>query len=184
MAGKRLDGQQILMVIAPQQFRDEELTEPRDLFEGEGARVTVASTKVGTARGMLGAAVQADMTIDEAPSEDYQAVVIVGGMGSPDHLWDNQALHKLIEALYSHKKVVAAICLSGAVLARAGVLAGKKATVWPDEAAIKALTDGGAHYLKDHLVQDGTIITADGPEAAADFGSRIVEELAKVSFKV
>lgn len=180
MADKKLAGKNILMVIAPVQFRDEELLTPKEILEAAGATVDIASTRMGEAKGMLGAIVKPDLTIAESNAGKYQSVVIVGGMGSPSHLWNDTTLHKIITQINSNGGVVAAICLSGAVLAKAGVLHQKKATVWPDETAIKVLQEGQANYVKENVVADGNIITADGPEAATKFAELIVETMSHV----
>ncbi|MBX9879005.1 MAG: DJ-1/PfpI family protein [Candidatus Obscuribacterales bacterium] len=180
MADKKLAGKRILMVIAPEEFRDEELLTPKEILEAAGAQVDVASTRMGEAKGMLGAKVSPSLTVQDANASNYQGVIVVGGMGSPSHLWSDTSLHKIISHLNDKGEVVAAICLSGAVLAKAGVLRSKKATVWPDETAINVLKEGQAQYLKEHVVADGNIITADGPEAAKKFGETIVETLGRV----
>lgn len=181
MADNKLAGKRILMVIAPSEFRDEELLTPKEIFQRAGATVDVASTRMGEAKGMLGARISPVLTIADANPINYQAVIVVGGMGSPEFLWSDTKLHKIITDLNGNGHVVAAICLSGAVLAKAGVLRSKKATVWPDESAIKALSDNGAQYLNEHVVADGNIVTADGPEAAKQFGETIVELLSRVT---
>jgi protease I len=184
MAEKRLAGSKILMVIAPDQFRDEELLTPKQVLSDAGAEVTVASTKMGEAKGMLGASVSPDIILADAHAKDYHAVIVVGGMGSPQYLWHDQRLHALVKEMNRDGKVVAAICLSGAALANAGVLAGKRATVWSMPESIKALKDGKAQYVEEPVVQDGKIITADGPSAAQQFAETIVAELSKVKASI
>jgi protease I len=180
MAEKRLAGTKILMVIAPEQFRDEELFVPKSVFEREGAAVTVASTRVGEAKGMLGGKEKTSHIVSAAKADDYAAVVVVGGMGSPQFLWHDAPLRALLQEAHSQSKVLAAICLSGAVLANAGVLRGRRATVWAMPESLKALSDGKAQYVEEPVVHDGRIITANGPEAAQAFAEQIVSELAKV----
>lgn len=180
MADKKLTGKRILMVIAPDEFRDEELLTPKEILEAAGAQIDVASTRMGEAKGMLGCKFSPQLVIAEANADNYQAVIVVGGMGSPAHLWNDTSLHNIISRLNNAGHVVAAICLSGAVLAKSGVLKSKKATVWPDETAIKVLQEGQANYLKESVVADGNIITADGPEAAKKFAEQIVEALSRV----
>ncbi len=178
MAEKRLLGTKILMVIAQDQFRDEELAEPRKIFLDEGAEVVVASTAAGVAKGMLGARCQPDAQVCDVNPAHYDAIVIVGGMGSPTYLWENTTVHRLLQQMDKDEKVVAGICLSGAVLAKAGVLKNKEATVWPCTESLAALAEGEARYLKKPVVFDGRTVTAVGPEAAHDFGQTIVEKLA------
>lgn len=180
MTDNRLVGTRVVMIIAPEQFRDEELLTPQRELTDSGATVKVASTRQGEAQGMLGAKVTPELLVSNLRSEDYDAVVVVGGMGSPEHLWDDRSLHTLVRNMSSQGKVVAAICLSGAALAKAGILVGKQATVWPMPESLKALKDGKSNYVKQPVVQDGRIITADGPEAASSFAQTIIKELSKV----
>lgn len=184
MADKQLLGTKVLMVIAPEEFRDEELFEPQEYLNGKGAQVIVASTQSGEAKGMLGARVKPDTTIDKAQASDYHAIVVVGGMGSPQHLWHNEKLLSLLKQAYASGKVVAGICLSGAVLANAGVLQGRKATVWACDESLSALTQGKATYLKQPVVADGAIITAEGPQAATPFAEAVAGALTKLASKV
>jgi len=176
----RLQGIKVALVIAPEAFRDEELFVPRQKLEEAGAEAIVASTKVGEAKGMLGGTARAETTIKDLKSSELDAVVVVGGMGSPEHLWNNAELHNLVKELVSADKVVAAICLSGAALANAGVLSGKKATVWECPESVEALANGKATLVSEPVVQDGKFITANGPEAAEKFAESIINELSKV----
>lgn len=139
--------------------------------------MTVASTRPGTAVGMLGAKVPVDCTVQQADAAHYDGLAIAGGAGSPSHLWDSAPVLSLVKEVHRAGKPVAAICLSGAVLARAGVLQGKRATVYPAERAILELKRGGAAYVDQPVVVDGKIITASGPEAAAAFGAALLTQL-------
>jgi protease I len=177
MTNQPLNGNRVLMIIAPEDFRDEELLEPKQLLTEAGAKVTVASTREGEATGMLGARIKPDAIVDTLKASDYHAVVIVGGMGSPTHLWHHNHVHKLLKETQSAGRVVGGICLSGAVLANAGVLAGKRATVYATDESIAALSAGKAQYVTDHVVHDGTVVTADGPEAASEFGRTLIHAL-------
>lgn len=176
MPGK-LAGKQVLMVIAPEDFRDEEYLEPRKVFEREGAVVKVASTRVVKARGMLGVQVNVGSGLEGLKVQDYDAVVVVGGQGSPRHLWGSEALHQLLREASKAGKVVASICLSGAVLARAGLLKGKKATVFNAPEAVEEMRRGGADYAGDGVVNDGRIVTASGPDVARAFGEKVLEAI-------
>lgn len=167
----------VLMVIAPEQFRDEELLVPRGIYRNEGWQVDTVSTTAGTATGMLGAREEVAKTLDDVDETAYDAVSVVGGMGSPDHLWENTRLHTVLQSIYNRGGVVSAICLSGAVPAKAGLLSGKKATVWEDPTAIKALEDGGATYTGEPCTVDGRIVTANGPDAADAFGRAVVDQV-------
>src|SRR5512146_1381797 len=105
-----LSGKRVLFVIAPDQFRDEELLEPKRVLEAAGARTAIASTKTGVAAGMLGAKVMPQLLVRDAKPADYDAVVVVGGMGSPKHLWNHLPLLALVQDRAKAGKVVGAIC--------------------------------------------------------------------------
>jgi len=163
----------VLFVIAPERFRDEELLEPKRVLELRGATVTVASTRSGTAVGMLGAKVTPACTVQQADAAAYDALALAGGAGAPSHLWESEPLRNLVRAFHAAGKPIGAICLSPPVLARAGILAGKRATTFPADHAIVELKRGGATYVDDPVVPDGTIVTASGPAAATAFGETL-----------
>jgi deglycase len=167
----------VLYIVAPERFRDEELLEPKRLLEAGGATVTVASTRPGTATGMLGARIAVACTVQQADAAAYDALVLAGGAGAPLHLWDSEPLRALVRSLQAAGRPIGAICLSPPVLARAGILAGKRATTFPADRAILELKHGGAVYVREPVVQDGTIVTASGPEAATAFGETLARLL-------
>jgi len=163
----------VLMVIAPENFRDEEYQEPRAILEARGCAVTVASTRPGPAKGMLGMTVTPDTTLDQVVAKDFDLVVFVGGYGAETYYNHPTAQAIATETIRSGRPV-GAICVAPTILANAGLLKGKKATVW--ESQSKALIAGGAQYTARHVERDGLVITADGPTSAGLFG----EELARV----
>ena len=178
MAEKKLEGKKILMVISPTQFRDEEFFEPKRILEEDGATLVVASSSVRTCRGMRGGIVNADIAIADAKAEDYAALVVCGGSAVPEYLWNEKKLQELAAQIAASGKIVAAICLSTVVLARAKLLAGKDATVYFLPQAIEELKSAGANYVKQPLVVSGNMITAEGPAQAAEFGNTIRAALA------
>lgn len=175
---KQLKGKRVLAVIAPRGFRDEELAEPRQVLEALGAEVQIASTGKDACTGMLGAKVKPHLTLSEARAEDYDAVIVIGGQGSPQFLWDNPELRELLRRAAAAGKVLGGICLSGAVLARAGVLDGKQATVYQTPQTLEELDKAGARYVARHVVTDGNVVTAEGPASAREFGRELAKQLA------
>jgi protease I len=169
----------ILMVIAYKDFRDEEYFKTRQVFENAGAKIKVASNKIGEAIGAEGNTVETEILIKEARPEDYDAVVFIGGSGALTYI-DNEDSYKLAEETIYNKKILAAICISPVILAKAGVLEGKKATVWTsptDKSAVKILEENGAEFSDQPAVADGTIITGSGPGASKEFAMKVVEVL-------
>jgi protease I len=166
----------VLMVIAQNGFRDEEFFEPRDVLIKAGIEVKVASEEVGMARGKLGGTVMPDLTIGGAEVDDFAAVIFVGGQGTVVYL-DDPAAHKLAKDFFAAGKIVAAICMAPSILANAGLLRGKRATCTPGE--VENLKAHGVNFQDAAVVVDDKIITACGPEAARQFGEKIVELLKK-----
>jgi protease I len=167
----------VLMVIAPKDFRDEELFEPMAVFESNGLKVDVVSTTKGECVGMLGNKITVEKTIYDVSPDDYVAIVIVGGIGSKEYLWNNTRLIELVKEFYNQNKVVSAICLSPVVLARAGILKNKKATVYPAPEAIEELKKAGAIYEDRGVVVDGNVVTAKSPDYARLFGLEVLKAI-------
>jgi protease I len=178
MADAKLAGKKVLMVIPPKQFRDEEFFEPRKILESAGAAVTVASNAVRMCYGTQGGSVQATATIADSKAEDFDALVICGGPSAPDVFWNDKKLAETAAAMSAAGKVVAAISLSTVVLARAKLLAGKKATVYFLPQAIQELKTGGAEYVTDPLIVQEKLILAEGPTESQRFGQAISAALA------
>ena len=171
---KDLTGKKVLMVIAKKKFRDEEYREPRMVLEAAGAVITVASSSLNTAEGMLGLKVNPDVLIGDVKEGDYDGIVFVGGGGASEY-FDSPVAHKLARNFFEHGKLTSAICIAPATLANAGVLKGKRATAFPSSE--KALNAHGAIAIKDDVVTDGKIVTAVGPSAAKKFGEKLVDVL-------
>ena len=105
--------------------------------------------------------------------EDYDAIVIVGGAGSKEYLWDDEELRAMVKEAYNKNKVLAAICLSPVVLAKAGILEGKKATVFPYKEAIDELKKNGAYYVDENVVVSDNVITGRDTESTEEFSLKI-----------
>jgi len=165
----------VLLIIAPENFRDEELLHTKEELEKSGVETKVASTKTVEARGMLGARVIPDLKLDQVKVDEYDGIFFVGGSGSSTYFKDERALSIAAEAFKKGSKV-GAICIAPVILAKAGVLKGKRATVFPGE-YVKDLEKGGAIYTGKPVEADGNVITGNGPNAARDFGRFIAKSL-------
>ena len=164
----------ILIAVAPEKYRDEELAVPVAAFQKAGVAYDIASTRRGTCSGMLGAKTTATRMFEEIDPKQYGGIVIIGGSGSQTFLWNDDLLVNLAKYFYESKKIVAAICLAPVVLARAGVLKAKKATCFDSPAAVWEMKAGGAVLVNKAVVVDGWIITANGPAAAQEFAAAIL----------
>jgi protease I len=172
----KLQGKKILMIIASQNFRDEELFKPRELFIKEGMEVILASSSLETSRGMLGETAKPDILIGEVKVEEFDVIIFVGGMGSSEY-WDDPVAREIVKKTVSLDKLICAICIAPVTLANTGILDGKKATVFRSE--VKAIKKKGAIYTAKAVEVDGNIITAEGPQAAEEFGKTIINLLLK-----
>jgi protease I len=164
----------ILMVVAPRDFRDAEYSDPRKVFEEAGAQVKVASIQSGVAIGAEGAQINIDLTVGQVEPEKFDAVVFVGGPGMAEIIND-ESLQVLAKKFYGEGKITAAICVAPAILAQAGILQGKNATSW--SGVRETLEKGGASFSSKTVVVNGKIITAEGPTVAREFGEEIVKAL-------
>ena len=176
----KLKGKKIAMVIAFRDFRDAEYFIPADILAGYGAKIIPLSTKKGIAMGADGGDAEVLLTPEEFQAKDFDALVFVGGPGMAKELV-NQDFQRMAQAMVKAGKLLAAICIAPVLLAKAGILQGKKATVWSgpmDKAPISMLKESGADYQEKALVIDGLIITANGPGAAKDFGEALAKALA------
>jgi protease I len=164
----------ILMIIAPERFRDEELFVTKDELEKAGHATVIASSKKGICPGSRGGFATATIALAEVRTQDYDAVVFVGGGGAKLYFANEEAL-RIAKEMYQKKTVVAAICLAPVILANAGLLAGKNATVAGTEA--KTLEGKGARYTGPGVMVDGNIVTANAPKSSTLFGQKINELL-------
>jgi protease I len=167
----------ILIAISPEKFRDEELAEPIAALQKAGIEYEIASTRRGSCTGMLGARAIASLTFEDIDPQKYDGLVIIGGSGSPTYLWGDELLVQLARYFAESRKLVAAICLSPVVLAKAGALKGKNATYAETPASFREMKIGGAIISAKPVVVDGKIITANGPPASKEFAAALVKAL-------
>lgn len=169
-----LSGKKILMVVAPNNFRDEEAFEPKKILEEAGALVVIASSGVAQARGMFGRTLEVQEDISRVDTAGFDAIVFVGGSGASVYFNNSTALN-LAKNFSQAGKVIGAICIAPSILANAGLLTGKRATAFSSESG--NLIAKGAEYTGEAVTVEGKIITARGPEAATEFGKKLVEIL-------
>lgn len=172
MEREETNNKKALFVISPTNFKDEEYYIPKEILENNGIEVITTSLK-SEATSVKGKKKKIDVLLDSATT-DYDAIVFIGGPGAPIY-FENTKAHELAYEFYKQDKIVAAICISPVILAKAGILAGKKATVFPS--GKDELIANGANYIDKSVVVDENIITGDGPDAAREFGEKLVEML-------
>ncbi len=163
-----------LFIIAQQNFRDEELAIPQKILEDNGIKVDVASITTETAEGMFRTKVKPDLTVKDALNKSYDAIAVVGGSGSPV-LADYPEVLDIVKKQSDEKKIISAICIGPYILAKADILRGKKATVFFSAQSKSAFDKAGAIYTGENVTIDGKLVTANGPEAAEEFGNALVK---------
>lgn len=169
------------LIVASKDFKDEEYFVPREVLEKAGIRVVTVSDSEGKAQGADGGEVKADLTLDELRVEDFEIVAFIGGPGALDHL-DVEQSYEIAKRTLAKGKVLGAICIAPVILAKAGVLEEKEATVWSssmDKSSIETIEEQGANYHERSVVMDDRIITADGPESAKKFSRVLLHALTK-----
>lgn len=164
----------VLMVLAHNNFRDEEYTSARKALENAGARITTASTIKNGAAGIMGLRLAPDLLIDEVNPDDFDAVVFVGGTGSSQY-WHDVKAHEIAVSLNKKDNVVAATSHAPVTLAVAGLLKDKRAT--GHVTVFEKLKVQGAEYTGKKVEVDGNIITSSGANAAKEFARAIAQAI-------
>lgn len=167
----------ILLAIASSRFMDQEYTEPKKILENAGIECITASTIHGTCYGMHGEIVESDLSFEEVNPDEYDGIILSGGIGCQDEFWRNELLIDIVNKIGNKGKVAAAICLAPVVLAEAGLLAGKKATTFDTPASKRILSLDKAEVVADNVVIDGNIITAKTPFDSEAFGKAVLSIL-------
>jgi protease I len=167
----------VLIAIPPEKFRDEELMLPVTVFQEAGVKYELVSTHVGVVMGVLGKKAKVNRTFEDIllkGIDEYFALMIVGGPGTMVHLWNNTHLHELARIFNTKGKVVAAIDNGPIVIAKAGLLKKKEATVVPGQTIREMMIDD-AIIVNKPIVYKDKIVTANGHEVANEFAKLIVQ---------
>ncbi len=144
-----------------------------DLLRRAGIEVVTAGLKPGIVLASRGVQLVPDATLDVALQDDYDMVVLPGGMPGASHLKGDARIIALLKKMAAARKYTAAICAAPMVLAEAGILDGKQATCYPG--ALDSWS--GVTIRKDPVIKDGTVLTSRGPGTAMDFALALVEAL-------
>ncbi|MFH1816372.1 MAG: DJ-1 family glyoxalase III [Pseudomonadota bacterium] len=145
-----------------------------DLLRRAGIEVVSAGLKPGVVKASRGVQLVPDLTLDSALQDDYDMVVLPGGMPGAAHLKSDPRILRLLKDMAAAGKYTAAICAAPMVLAEAGVLEGRQATSYP------GFLDGlpGVTVSAAAVVRDGKVLTSRGPGTAMDFALALIETLA------
>ena len=165
-----------MKVVVPlaEGFEEIEFSTIVDILRRAGIAVTVAGLKEEGINGAHGIRVTPDTLIDKVSADDFDAIVLPGGNPGYVNLGKSEKVLNLVRGMHEKNKYVTAICAAPSVLAKAGVIQGKRATIFPGMEG----TLTGAQHSKERVVVDGRIITSQGPGTAIEFAIKLVEVLA------
>jgi protease I len=179
MAGT-LSGKKVA-ILAADGFEEVELTKPKKALDDAGAKTTVVSLKSGKIQGMKhadkGETVAVDRTLAEAKPEDFDALMIPGGLMNPDALRSAEEALEFVRHFFREGKPVAAICHAPWVLIDAGVVRGRTLTSWP---AIKSdVRNAGGNWVDQEVVVDNGLVTSRKPDDIPAFNEKMIEEFSE-----
>ncbi len=165
-----------VLIMATNRFEESELFGPRELLLAKGARVTLASLDrdeiMGTVHDEPGRRIVPDTTIAQVTPEDYDALLLPGGVSNPDQLRARPEAVALIRRFAEAGKPVAAICHAPWLLVEADLLRGRRATSWP---SIRTdIRNAGAEVIDEAAVTDGNIITSRKPDDVPAFTDALI----------
>ena len=165
-----------ILIMATDGFEESELFGPRAILKERGANVVLASPTLSpiqaTVRDDPGRTIKPDLTIAEAKAEDFDALILPGGVINPDALRANRFAVELVKAFVAARKPVAAICHGPWLLVEADVLRGRTATGW--RSIRTDLRNAGANLSDERVVNDGRIVTAQAPEDVEAFTETLI----------
>ncbi|MBB5437964.1 protease I [Pedobacter sp. AK017] len=171
-----------IAVLSESGFEETELTSPVQRLKEEGATVHIISSTAGKIQAMKGdhqwtIEVDVDKTISEANAEDYQGLVIPGGVLNPDALRKNDDTIAFVKAFFEAGKPVAAICHGPQVLITAEVVKGRELT--STKTVRIDLLNAGADWYDQEVVVDKGLVTSRSPDDLPAFNDKMVEEFAE-----
>lgn len=171
--------QTTVLVFVPQSlFNDEEYDAVTSQLSRAGLRVVTASTDTIAAESMDGLLIKPEQSLAAVDPASYAALIIIGGSGAVLY-WEDSLLHARCREFASAGRLVAAIGIMPVALAKAGLLSGKRATVFPDRHAVRFLKDGGARVTLNDIVTDGNILTASRARVARSLARHIARRLSR-----
>ena len=165
-----------ILIVATDGFEESELFGPKQILEQRGAKVVLASPKLdpiqATVHDDAGKTIRPDLTVDEARADDFDALILPGGVRNPDHLRMNRKAIELIRDFDRQGKPIAAICHGPWLLVEADLLRGRTATSWP---SIRTdLRNAGANVVDEAAVTDGNIVTSRKPDDVEAFTNAVM----------
>src|SRR5437868_1084684 len=177
---RTLEGKKVAILVA-NGFEQVEMTKPRAALDEAGAETKIVSLKSGQIQGMnhadKGDKFDVDLTLDEARPENFDALMVPGGLINPDALRSDKRALDFARHFFEAGKPVAAICHGPQVLISADLVRGRKMTSWP---AIEAdMRNAGANWVNEEVVVDNGLVTSRKPDDIPAFNRKMIEEFAE-----
>ncbi len=173
----------VMAILAADGFEESELFSPKAAIEAAGGRAEVVSLKEGDIQGFChmekGRTIHVDKTLDEAKAEDYDAILIPGGLFNPDRLRTEKDALKFAGSFVKDRKPVFSICHGPQVLISAGLVEGR--TMTAVKAVQRDLANAGADVKDEPVVVDDGLVTSRSPDDLDAFNAKIVEEICEGS---
>jgi protease I len=175
-----LNGRKVA-ILAADMFERVELEQPRRALEDAGAEVEVVSIHDGEIQGFdhfePASTVTVDRTVEEASPDDYDALLVPGGVGNPDQLRGDENAVAFVRSFHDAKKPMAVICHGPWVLIEAGVVRGRRLTSWPTLQT--DIRNAGGEWVDEESVVDDGLVTSRGPDDIPAFNEKMLEEFAE-----
>lgn len=162
-------------------FEQSELIEPKKALEAAGAKVDVVSPQTGKVKGWQhknwGDEVPVDRQLDQARADEYDALLLPGGVMNPDKLRMNPKAVQFVKAFVDSGKPIASICHGPWTLIEAGAVKGRRMTSWPSLQT--DLRNAGANWVDQECVNDNGLVTSRKPDDIPAFNKKMIEEFAE-----
>ena len=173
--GEKLRGKKVA-ILAADMFERVELEEPRKALEDAGADVSIVSISGGEIQGFdhfdPASTVKVDRTVEQASPDDFDALLVPGGVGNPDQLRGDENAVSFVRAFHDAGKPMAVICHGPWVLVESGVVRGKRLTSWPTlETDIR---NAGGDWVDEEVVVDGNLVTSRKPDDIPAFNREML----------
>jgi protease I len=179
---KRLEGKRVA-ILAADMFERVELEKPRKALEDEGATIEIVSIHDGEIQGFdhfdPADTVKVDRTVEEVSVDDYDALLIPGGVGNPDQLRGDENAVNLVRDFGESGKPIASICHGPWMLVEAGLASGRQLTSWPTLRT--DIVNAGGKWVDEEVVVDDGIVTSRNPDDIPAFNAKMIEEFAEGS---
>jgi protease I len=168
-------------ILAADMFERVELEKPRKGLEDAGAEVEVVSIHDGEIKGFdhfePASTTRVDRTVEEVSPDDYDALMIPGGVGNPDQLRGDENAVVFVRAFHEAKKPMAVICHGPWLLVESGVVRGRRVTSWPTLQT--DIRNAGGEWVDEECVVDDGLVTSRMPDDIPAFNEKMIEEFAE-----